>query len=112
MPNEQCGLCWDLEFDKKGNKTHEDFRKHHHDFVKFDYCLQCREPKFDQYGFQTHTAEIDEMLDIQKAGKDHNFISGIETKRKKQKLKYHFLEFFGFGIIGVFSTIGILNLFF
>ena len=48
MPNEQCGLCWDLEFYKKGNKTHEGFRKHNHDFVKFDYFI-CAELFLQQY---------------------------------------------------------------
>ena len=109
MPNEKCGLCWDLEFDKKGNKTHEGFRKHYHDFVKFDYCLQCKEPKFDQDGFQTHTAEIDELLDIQNTGKDHKFISGVEAQQRlKQKIQY---RFFGLCVVGIFSTM-VFNLFF
>jgi len=111
LQNEQCGLCWDLEFDKLGKKTHEDITKHYHDFVPLDYCNLCKEPKFDQYGFQTHTPEICAIEEIQKKRKDHKFISGIETKYNQKKKKRIF-KYLGICLIGVVSTFGTMNLIF
>ena len=112
MQNKQCGLCWDLEFDKQGKKTHEDLSRHYHDFVPFDYCIQCKAPKFDQYGFQTHTAEIDELIKIQNNGKDHKFISGIESQYRKKRKQKWVIRFVGAGSIGIISTVGVFNLIF
>jgi len=80
MQNEQCGICWDLEFDKQGNKTHEELNKYLHDFITLDYCVKCRGPKFDQYGFQTHLDDYHDFMTTQNTGIAHKFISGIEAK--------------------------------
>lgn len=97
LQNEQCGLCWDLEFDKQGKRTHKNTTKHYHDFVLLDYCIYCKEPKFDQYGFQTHTAEVDALLEIQNTRKNHKFISGIEAQKNQKKKMKKLVKYFGLG---------------
>ncbi|MDH3678163.1 MAG: hypothetical protein OEQ12_07680 [Nitrosopumilus sp.] len=109
MQNEQCGKCWDFEFDKKGNKTH-DLRKDYHNFVPLDFCILCKETKFDQYGFQTHTTKTHIISEIQKMEKDHKFVSGIETQyRNKRRRKNRFLVCFVV-FVGVSITAGLVNL--
>jgi hypothetical protein len=112
LENNQCGLCWDLEFDKQGKKTHEDLSKHYHDFVPLDYCIQCKTPKFDQYGFQTHTAEIDKIAKIQNNGKDHKFISGMESQYRKQRKNRWIIRIVAVGLVGIVSTVGATSLIF
>lgn len=112
LQNNQCGLCWDLEFDKQGKKTHEDGKRHYHDFVLLDYCIQCKAPKFDQYGFQTHTTEIDKIIKIHNNRKNHKFISRIESQYRKKRKHIWIIRIVGFGLIGIISTVGAISLIF
>ncbi len=113
MQNEQCGICWNLEFDKQGDKTHEDLYNHAHSFVPLDYCIKCREPKYDQCGFQTHPENTRDFMQNQNIGMPHKFISGIETKyQEKRKKKRHFLIYIGLVLMGVTAITSVSNLFF
>ena len=92
MQNQQCGKCWNLEFDRQGSKTHEKLDEYSHNFVPLDYCIKCRKPKYDSHGFQTHPDEIHDLMQNQNINTPHKFISGIETKdQKKRKGKDMFL---------------------
>ena len=112
MENEQCGICWNLKFDKQGGYTHIDL-KNFHNFVSLDYCLKCREPKYDHHGFQTHPNELNNFFSTQSIEISHNFISGIEAKhRKEQKRHRHFFTYIGIASATIALITGISNLFF
>ena len=112
MENEQCGICWNLKFDKEGNQTHVP-NNQPHDFVPLDYCLKCQNPKYDQYGFPTHPKNAQDREMGTGSQKDHMFVSGIEEqyqrKQRKQKLK---LIFTSLGVAGITTLIGFSGLFF
>lgn len=113
MQNEQCGKCWNLKFDRQGDKTHKDLNKNSHDFVPLDYCVKCLEPKYSQFGHQTHPDETYDFMQTQNAGMSHEFISGIETKFQEHKRNQKYvLRFFGIGLIGIVSIAGLSSLFF
>jgi hypothetical protein len=112
MQNEQCGICWDLEFDKQGDKTHEKLNRNSHNFAPLDYCVKCREPKYDPHGFQTHPDET-HFMQNQNISISHKFISGIETKyQKKKKRQRHTYAYMGIIITNIVIIGSMLNLFF
>ena len=113
MQNEQCGKCWNLEFDKQGDKTHEESNKYWHSFVPLDYCIKCQKSKYDSYGFQTHSEKTHSFMQNQNIGTSHKFISGIKSKFQEKKKKQRPV----FANIGIMTTeiiiiVGVLNLFF
>jgi hypothetical protein len=111
MQNEQCGICWNLKFDKQGEQTHSDL-KNFHNFVSLDYCVKCKEPKYNQEGVQTHCDEIFDVIFKQRSRISHKFISGIETEyQEKQRKKKHVFTFIGIISIGVILTTSLSNLF-
>ena len=113
MQNEQCGKCWNLEFDKLGFKTHEELNKYPHSFVPLDYCIKCRKPKYDSYGFQTHPDEIRNLIPNQNINTSHKFISGIETKyQENKKRQKHVFAYIGITITDIVIITSMLNLFF
>ena len=106
MRNEQCGICWNLKFDKLGRQTHGVL--HYHDFSPFEFCLVCKEPKFDQEGFLTHRS----VFDLNDSALDdfHEFVSEAYSKttwRRKVALAMT-------GIVSVIAAAntGIMNLFY
>jgi hypothetical protein len=107
MQNEQCGICWDLKFDKQGDKTHEEYKDYSHNFVPLDHCVKCKEPKYDLNGFQTHPNETHDFTKIHNNAKSHKFISGNLTKyQEKQKRKKIVSTYIGI----TFITVGITSL--
>jgi hypothetical protein len=112
MENEQCGICWNLEFDKQGDKTHRKLNKYSHNFVPLDYCIKCRKPKYDSRGFQTHPDKIHNFVHNQNISISHEFISGIETKyQEKKKRQRHVFAYIGI-MITVATIVSVSNLFF
>lgn len=104
MQNEQCGICWNLKFDKQGKYTHKGITNFHN-FVSLDYCLKCKEPKYDQWGLQTHQDEIHDFLFAQNSKISHEFISGIQAEnQEKQKKKKNVITFVGIISLGVILT--------
>jgi len=109
MQNEQCGLCWDLKFDKQGNKTHE--LNHRHDFIPLDYCEKCQEPKYDQYGLPTHPYNVHNFQEAQRMGLSHKFNSILEAKTKAKRRKHRtILAFIGVISMGVATGYNFPNL--
>ncbi|MBA4453971.1 MAG: hypothetical protein ACO2Y5_06140 [Nitrosopumilaceae archaeon] len=99
MQNEQCGICWDLKYDKQGKSTHGVL--HPHDFSPIDFCAKCKEPKFDHQGFLTHRSEFDLNTST---SKHHVFVSStnaINNSQKRKKLV--------FALGGIASTIATAN---
>jgi hypothetical protein len=113
MENEQCGICWNLEFDKQGDKTHKKLNKYSHNFVPLDYCIKCLRPKYDSYGFQTHLDKIHNFVQNQNISISHKFISGVESKyQEKKRRRKHVFSCIGFMITNVIILANVLNLFF
>ena len=110
MENEQCGICWNLKFDKQGGYTHRDL-KNFHNFVSLDYCLKCNEPKYDQSGFPTHSRRKNESIPLGNSRKSHRFISGIQAEihKKQRKKKRVFTIIVS---VGVVLTASLSNIFF
>lgn len=81
MQNEQCGICWDLKYDKQGKHTHGILNSH--DFSPFDFCQKCRQPKFDHDGFLTHPSIYD-LNDLHLEGR-HEFVSAIAAKTNTRR---------------------------
>jgi len=103
MSNEQCGMCWDLKFDKNGNQTHG---LKHHDFIPLDYCAKCGKPQYDQYGQLTHPYVVHDFSQVQIIGLPHKFISTIKERTKGKKQKHRkFLAFIGMSSISVFGIL-------
>jgi len=112
MQNEQCGICWNLEFDKQGDKTHKALSKNSHNFVPLDYCLKCREPKFDSHGYQTHPGETRDFMHTQQITKSHGFISGMKAMDQgKQKRQNRVFTYIGIASIGLGAVSGAITLF-
>ncbi|HUU47627.1 MAG TPA: hypothetical protein VMW55_02465 [Nitrosopumilaceae archaeon] len=112
MHNEQCGICWNLKFDNQGEQTHSDL-KNTHNFVSLDYCVKCKEPEYNQSGFQSHSDETYYVMLTQTSRIPHKFISGIEAEyQEKQRKKKHVFTFIGIVSIGVILTTSLSNLFF
>ena len=113
MQNEQCGRCWNLKFDRLGDKTHEDLKNDSHKFVPLDYCVKCKKLKYDQFGIPTHQDVIDEKKKKKSTRITHNFISAIETKsQEKKRKKRKVFRFLGFGLGAITSMVTMSNLFF
>ncbi len=113
LENEQCGICWNLKFDKQGDKTHGDLNKNSHNFVPLDYCVKCSEPKYTQFGFQTHTDEINGLMQMQTMVISHRFISGIEANFQEEKRKKrNVFTFIGMASMGAALIVSISNLIF
>lgn len=112
MQNEQCGICWNLKFDKKGKKTHI-IENQPHDFAPMDYCLKCKNPKYDQFGVFTHPDTIGDIKMKQQIITDHIFISGNENKyqRKRQKQK-RILLLTGIGLLVGMTFVGLTSFIF
>lgn len=112
MQNEQCGICWNLKFDRQGQQTHSDL-KNIHNFVSLDYCVKCKEPKYNQRGGPTHSDETYDVLLTSSSRISHNFISGIEAENQdKQKKKKNIFAFIGIISLGVIMSASLSNLFF
>lgn len=112
MENEQCGICWNLKYNKQGEKTHSDRNENFHNFVSMDYCVKCKKPEYNQFGIQTHPEEKNDFSKNKSLEKSHKFISGIQTeyqenKRRKRNVFLFFLVSAGTGISG-----SLLSLFF
>ena len=107
MQNEQCGICWELKYDKQGRETHGVLRQH--DFSPFDFCVKCKEPKFDHQGFLTHPSEFDlnESFSLH-----HVFVSSINTKNNSQKRKKLIFTLDGIASIVATANSNLLNLFY
>lgn len=111
MQNEQCGLCWDLKFDNRGNKTHD--LKHLHVFTPFDYCAKCRESKYDSYGIPTHPKNKHDFLDTQHTQTNHKFVSGIKAMDQEKKRKQrNVLVYIGIVSFCVSTIVTLPNFFF
>jgi hypothetical protein len=112
MQNEQCGICWDLKFDKQGKQTHDDLNNFH-SFVSLDYCVKCKEPKYNQWGFQTHSFGVNDLKIIQISSIAHEFISGIEAEYpEKQRKNKHVFAFIGIISVRLTITASLSNLLF
>jgi len=106
MQNEQCGICWDLKFDKQGKNTHGILNSH--DFSPFDFCQKCRQPKFDHDGFLTHPSIYDlNDLHLQDY---HEFESTILAKTNSKKRKISF-AISGITAIVISANASLMNLF-
>ena len=113
MQNEQCGICWNLKFDRQGDATHEEPKIDSHKFVPFDYCVKCQKLKYDQFGMPTHLDVIDGFIQSKSIRISHNFISSIDTKsQEKVRKKRNVFRFLGLGLVVVTSMVTISNLFF
>ena len=107
MQNEQCGICWDLKYDKQGRKTHGVLNSH--DFSPFDFCVKCKEPKFDHQGFVTHRSEFDlEHSD----STHHAFVSSIKAKKISQKRKTVVFTIGGIASICATANTNLMNIFY
>ena len=102
MQNEQCGICWNLKFDKKGKDTHG--KLHPHEFTPFDYCIECRQPKYDHRGFQTHLGTHDFMW-AHKGSSPHKFASALELKTKSKRKKQGIILLSVGGISTIITTL-------
>ena len=112
MQNEQCGICWNLKFDKQGEKTHTD-QNNFHNFVSLDYCIKCREPEYDQFGLATHQDKKYDFIQSPTSSISHEFISGIETKSvEKKRKKRSVFSWIGIVSFGIGLTVSLSNLFF
>jgi len=112
MENEQCGICWNLKYDKQGDHTHRD-RTNFHEFVSLDFCVKCNKPKYDQSGFQTHYNEICDFIPFGNSRISHKFISGIQAKyQEKQRRKKNIFTAIGIVSLGAVLTVSLSNLFF
>lgn len=110
MENEQCGQCWGLKFDNQGKETHN--QKYIHDFISIDYCVNCKKPKYDSFGIQTHPENIYDYLTSNKKD-NHKFYSRInaeyiEMKRKQKNILVYFTILFS----GVTAVLNIPNILF
>lgn len=106
MQNEQCGICWDLKYDKQGRHTHGILNSH--DFAPFDFCLKCKQPKFDHDGFLTHPSIYDlKDFNLQNY---HEFESAIASKTNAKRRKLSF-AISGITAIVISANIGLMNLF-
>lgn len=92
MENEQCGVCWDLKFDNRGQETHD--QKSPHDFIPIDYCTKCREPKYDPHGIQTHTENIHDFFKPTNKIINHKFKSRIFAKSQEKEAKQKNILFY------------------
>ena len=112
MENEQCGICWNLKYDKKGQKTHRDLNVNSHTFVAMDYCVKCKKPEYNQFGIQTHPDEKHDFHQDKNSEKPHNFVSGIKTEFQEKKRRKR--TGFAFFLVSVGTAIfgSILSLFF
>ena len=106
MQNEQCGICWDLKYDKQGNHTHGTLNSH--DFSPFDFCLKCRQPKFDHDGFLTHPSIYD--LDHLNLENHHEFVSSF-TRKINSRRKKMTLVVCGIVAIAISANVSLMNLF-
>ena len=106
MRNEQCGICWDLKFDKQGKTTHGIL--HSHDFLPLDFCIKCRQPKFDHQGFLTHPSVYD--IRDSKIETHHEFVSAINNKINSQKKKKIIFLLVGIASIVATANINLINL--
>jgi len=116
MQNEQCGLCWDLKFDRYGTRTHDlkrtsDFIPHN--FTPLDYCVRCRKPEYDPHGLPTHPYIAHNFQESQKYGLSHKFNSASEdkTKTKRQKRRI-ILACFGVSSVGITTVFNFSSLLF
>lgn len=107
MQNEQCGICWDLKYDKEGRETHGAL--HPHDFSPFDFCVKCKEPKFDHQGFLTHPNEFDLEYSF---FTHHAFVSSITQKNNSQKRKKLVFALAGIASIVATANTNLMNLFY
>ena len=105
MQNEQCGICWDLKYDKQGKQTHGILSSH--DFSPFDFCLKCRKPKFDHEGFLTHPSIYD--LNDSHLQDHHEFISliGAKTNSGRKKATY---ALSGITALVISANVNLMNL--
>lgn len=106
MQNEQCGICWDLKYDKQGKHTHGILNSH--DFSPFDFCLKCKQPKFDHDGFLTHPSIYD-LTDSHKQN-HHEFESAIEAKSTSGRKKITF-AISGITTVVISANVSLMNLF-
>ena len=106
MQNEQCGICWELKYDKQGRETHGVL--HQHDFSPFDFCAKCKEPKFDHQGFLTHPSEFD----LKNSTLHHLFVSSIYTKNNSLKRKKLIFTLGGVASIIATANTSLMNLFY
>lgn len=107
MQNEQCGICWDLKYDKQGKSTHGVL--HPHDFSPIDFCIKCRKPKFDNRGFLTHPSEYD-LEDSEST--HHPFISSFHAKNNSQKKKKIIFALGGITSVIATANTSLMNLFY
>lgn len=106
MQNEQCGICWNLKFDKKGNDTHGSL--HPHEFTPFDYCTECRQPKYDHHGFQTHLSTHNFMW-AHKGSSPHKFVSALESEIKNKRRKQLIVLALGGISTIIAATVNLIN---
>ena len=109
MQNEQCGKCWNLKFDRTGEKTHNQ-NKNSHNFVPLDYCEKCLVLEFDQNGIPTHINK-DDKLQINGKKITHKFTSANARKVQKKKRKRIVFRLIGGSLIAIVSIASISNLF-
>ena len=110
LQNEQCGICWKLKVDKYGKQTHG--LMHSHDFTPFDFCIKCKQPKFDHQGFLTHPSQYD-LLGEQSVILDHEFSSSINTIEMSRKKKRRIiLAVTGTTFLVIAPVVNVINLFF
>jgi len=109
VQKEQCGICQELEFDKKGNETHANSSKYTHEFVSNDWCAKCGESQYDSEGIETHPSKY---FPNQESFADHDFISGIDAEfRENRERGKEIAMYVGVGLAGIAAFASVLSFF-
>ncbi|MGD8708374.1 MAG: hypothetical protein PVI88_06790, partial [Nitrosopumilaceae archaeon] len=94
------------KYDKQGKHTHGVLNSH--DFAPFDFCLKCKQPKFDHGGFLTHPSIYD--LNDSHLQDHHEFESAIAAKTNSKRRKISF-AISGITAIVISANVSLTNLF-
>ncbi|MEJ2259042.1 MAG: hypothetical protein P8X78_00750 [Nitrosopumilaceae archaeon] len=94
-----------MKYDKQGKHTHGILNSH--DFSPFDFCLKCRQPKFDHDGFLTHPSIYD--LNDLHLEDPHEFVSAIAaTTNTRRKIAF---VISGITAFAISANISLMNFF-